>query len=96
MLKVGTAPSAGGARAPIADIISHVSRDIKRHFCTHMVTKKACYGVVFYTGWELRVCRSPRLFAFFLHHLERRVGTLIRCSSLETFRWKVYRYILTT
>ena len=30
MIAVGTGPSAGGARAPISDILSHVGPEVKR------------------------------------------------------------------
>ena len=34
MLAVGASPSAGGARAPLADILSHVGTEVERLFLT--------------------------------------------------------------
>ena len=47
MLKCGTAPSAGGARAPISEMISHVSRDIKRRFWGHECDRRSYLEVLY-------------------------------------------------
>ena len=42
MCAVGAAPSAGGARAPIADIMSHMGTEVQKLSTTYITCRHSC------------------------------------------------------
>ena len=71
---VGPAPSAGGARAPIADIAPQVGTDLKKQFL-RPITPSPLLGV-------------RKIFIFFVRFGV--LGRKCLRQSVETFRWRVY------